>query len=152
MSFPTSPATFDNTKPVDRLEAVLTNLQTEVAALETQLIPGPLPWTPADASGAALSITVNEAQYARVGPLVTAFAQVVYPVTASGTASRLSGLPFTAQNVPANIFIGPLFGIAGTVLVNANTNTLSFFDPTGVAYTNANLSGKTLLFTALYRI
>lgn len=113
-------------------------------------------WTPTDASGAGLALTVNAATYVKIGQFVSAFFQVTYPVTASGAAAILGGLPFTSITSAGGVsgpvawgftnFATPLLGYvasAGTTIV------LTLFG--GAAVTNANLSALTLAGTAMYR-
>jgi len=54
-------------------------------------------WTPADASGAGLSLTINGAIYMKIGRLVYIAIDVTYPTTAS-TASATISLPFLSNN------------------------------------------------------
>ena len=52
-------------------------------------------WTPIDGSGASLTFTDVEGTYTKVGRLVTCFFALTYPATASASAARIGGLPFT---------------------------------------------------------
>ncbi len=54
-------------------------------------------WTPTDASGAGLSLTVSTATYIKVGKLVFINVYLTYPSTANGSSAAIGGLPFTAQ-------------------------------------------------------
>jgi len=51
-------------------------------------------WTPVDASGVGLSITVNNATYTKIGNTVHLRCYVTYPSTGNTSAASLSGLPF----------------------------------------------------------
>ncbi len=112
-------------------------------------------WTPADGSGAALSLTVTSAQYVKVGQLVVATADVTYPVTANGSNAVISGLPFSSQNTAVSVYGSTLNYTNLTTyiswLVTTNAATLSAFNLAGAAYTNANLSTLVFRFTAIYR-
>ena len=112
-------------------------------------------WTPTDGSGAALSLTVNSAQYVKIGQLVMAVANITYPVTADGSNARINGFPFTSQNTTAASYGGFVtYTDEGTaILVNlASNGTFAlFYNVSGVQYTNANLSGSTIRFVAIYR-
>ncbi len=55
-------------------------------------------WTPVDGSGAGLSFTGASGYYTKVGRTVTVVFTLVYPATASASAARIGGLPFTAAN------------------------------------------------------
>lgn len=110
-------------------------------------------WTPSDGSGAGLAITVTEATYVRNVNLVMARTHLQYPVTADASLALISGLPFalaagsanrqawiTWSNVAALRYAQPQAGGSG----------LRFSDNAGALLTNAQLSGGTMWFTALY--
>ena len=111
-------------------------------------------WTPTDASGASLALTVAETSYIKIGNLVFATAAIVYPATANGAANTIGGLPFTASGSTSKY--GAVIGygtlnVATTALVIAGTTHLQFQSVSGGAWTNANLSGASLRFTAVYQ-
>lgn len=113
-------------------------------------------WTPADGSGAGLALTVNgTAQYVKAGQFVIASGAVTYPATADGTSAKVSGLPFTAQNTTTNHYAAAIsftnYGTAITGLVDSNGTGVTFWNFSGVQISNANLSGKIVRFTAVYR-
>lgn len=63
-------------------------------------------WTPTDASGAGLSLTVNAARYSQVGKMVTATFRVVYPTNSDGNVVRIGSLPVAvSSNLTANSYI-----------------------------------------------
>lgn len=111
-------------------------------------------WTPNDASGAGLSITLagtTTARYTKVGRVVMACADVVYPVTANGAAAMVGGLPFTCDTTPGAVAVS--FTDQGnplTMYIPASTTRAELYGFTGAAFTNANMSGKELAFTACY--
>ncbi len=111
-------------------------------------------WTPTDASGAGLSFVSTSAFYAKIGALVFFYAQVQYPVTASGANSLIGGLPYTSANAKyANIpgsFISTSGQVAG-MLVSQNATTLApVLVATVASITNAQLSGATMAFAGSY--
>ena len=59
-------------------------------------------WTPADGSGAGLSLTVTKAVYQKLNRTVTVQFSVTYPSTASGAQAAINGLPFTLGNSSNN--------------------------------------------------
>jgi hypothetical protein len=83
-------------------------------------------WTPTDASGAGLSLTVTSARYTRIGQQVTAQFDITFPSTADTSAQILGGLPF----VPANQSYG------GFVTYTNHANALNFlvYSSGGVGY------------------
>lgn len=110
-------------------------------------------WTPADGSGASLSITNSGAQYVKIGQLVIASAHIVYPATASGSNSNISGLPFTNQSVTCfGAFVAYSdYGSGIYALVGSAATSVSFYNLSGANLTNANLTGKQVRFTVVYR-
>jgi hypothetical protein len=55
-------------------------------------------WTPNDQSGAGLSLSAGNARYTKVGNIVVACAEILYPSTASGASAVIGGLPFTSAS------------------------------------------------------
>jgi hypothetical protein len=107
-------------------------------------------WTPADGSGAGLSITVVSATYTKIGRSVSICASVTYPATASGANAILSGLPFTAGSPAVGAVLS---GSAGAVLasVASAAATVAFRVAAGGGnVTNAMLSGTTQTFSLTY--
>lgn len=109
-------------------------------------------WTPTDASGAGLALTV-EGRYTKIDRMVFAGGVVVYPANASGSVARIGGLPFTCANFASarGGFVSynehsAWLGIAP----DANDTKAYFFAAGGGNPTNANLSGKTFIFTLIY--
>jgi hypothetical protein len=108
-------------------------------------------WTPTDSSGAGLALTVTRAKYSVVGNLVFVQLSIVYPTTASGSNALIGGLPLSVA--VSGDSTAPLIcnsTIAGNAQFLANTATLHFVDFSGNAFTNANLSGKTVIFSGVY--
>lgn len=104
-------------------------------------------WTPTDASGAALSLTVLRAAYIKIGLWYFCDLTVSYPVTADGSNAKIGGLPGIAANVN---------GVGGTFLIYAglpsyangefiqNTQTFVITNSAGTQVTNSTLSGATI--------
>lgn len=111
-------------------------------------------WTPADGSGAGLSLTVSGATYCKIGQQVVAAFNIVFPVTASGASAAISGLPFTIRTSgqTATVAAGySTFG-AGIEAYGADAGTIVYlYNVSGVALTNLQLSGATLSVTIPYR-
>jgi hypothetical protein len=102
-------------------------------------------WTPTDASGAGLSITVINAYYTKIGRVVNFYLDVTYPSTVDASNAYLS-LPFTATadggggigynniayatqlfaNVASSIGVVRLLTNAGLTLTNATLSTKRF--------------------------
>jgi len=102
-------------------------------------------WTPADVSGAGLTLTVASAVYTKIGNIVHFEFAVTYPSTADVTGVALGGLPFTARNIvhPGGAY--PLFtnyGASFFAPIIANSATINFYTVAGVQIFNNNFSGK----------
>lgn len=108
-------------------------------------------WTPADASGAGLALTIDRAVWARAGHVVTLTANVVWPGQANGAGAKLSGLPFANTEQFAGAIGYTTFGSADLRLLLDVANNLTFYNSSGAAITNAQLSAKAVLFTVTYR-
>jgi hypothetical protein len=109
-------------------------------------------WTPTDASGASLSLTINQtATYTKIGKIVNVSFNITYPTTASGLGASIS-LPFTASsNSHSAGAIGPN-STAGTVLplvISANAY-VQFGANNGFFFANSGFSGKQIIMTATY--
>lgn len=103
-------------------------------------------WTPADGSGAGLSLTVTSARYTKIGPLVKLSFDITYPVTADATSAVISGLPITTD---ASVSVGATtVNNAGGVLCaknNGSTTTLVLvYCSLDTAIANSALSTKVL--------
>lgn len=113
-------------------------------------------FTMIDASGAGLVLTnVITAQYLKVGQLVFATGGVQYPVTASGLAAQIGGLPFVSSPGGAQYAAPVLFSTVGVGLMGLlgqNATAVQYFNElTAAQITNAGLSAKGLRFTTVYR-
>ena len=115
-------------------------------------------WTPADASGASLSLTINSAIYTKIGRMVNCTADITYPSTTSTAAASLT-LPFVIASGGFYSQMGPpirnnaslsiqVFGLAGTtpstfimLLIGQFTNYAS----------NVQLTGGRLEFSFTYQ-
>lgn len=110
-------------------------------------------WTPTDASGAGLSLTISGAAYFQIGKMCLVCAAITFPVTANGTAVKIGGLPFTVQNT-ANIGGRiPLPGVSGStdyITLVLNTTTFNAFDSSGVARVNSAYSAAVISFSFWY--
>lgn len=98
-------------------------------------------WTPADASGASLTLTAS-GTYTKCGRFVFARFAVTYPTTADTSATSISGLPFSVVGASVGaVFSQDTVG-AQCCKALSGTTTISLFAAKGVAITNANMSAK----------
>jgi hypothetical protein len=108
------------------------------------------PWTPNDASGAGLVFAAGTAGlYITVGKLVFLWGQVQFPATSNGLQVRIGGLPF--QNQPSiNLGFHTTYGRGGNFHLPANGTFMYFFQNSGLAYNNSDLSSIYLIFQGTY--
>lgn len=110
-------------------------------------------WTPTDASGAGLSLTVTNATFTRVGKMIFANFNITYPATVDVSTARLGGLPYASSSVG---FSHPMAvstcqtGICKSGLVDTSATTFLLIDTTGNALTVAQMSGLNLRGTVIY--
>lgn len=112
-------------------------------------------WTPTDASGAGLTMTINYAKYTRVGNQVTINMFITYPVTANASNINIGGLPFAvAANNYAPATMSTNSGFSTVAEFAATTTTFYVVDPTnvGIFRINANLSGSNVILAGMYFI
>lgn len=136
----------------------ITRMERRLAALETreytQAVAGS--WTPADESGATLSLTVTDATYIKIGRLVIAMFALTYPVTASGLTAVVGGLPFTCVSSTSNSWPAVIsvqnYGAEITGLVTKNSDQFRFINSAASALTNANMSNKIARGAAMYLV
>lgn len=111
------------------------------------------PWTPVDASGAALVLTGISGYFVRNGRQVTATFNLSYPTTSSALNAIIGGLPFMSAN----------FSTAGAVtigyksatnfnsaLVPPSSGGFSLFTNAGAPTKNLDMSGTTVQGTVVY--
>jgi hypothetical protein len=111
-------------------------------------------WTPTDASGAGLSLTINSAFYTKIGRQVSIQAFITYPSTASGSTAYLGGMPFTPLS-NSNYFSPSVINTNAGIVIAARpqsaTNTIALINTsTNTDITNLTFSGKIVLFSATY--
>ena len=107
-------------------------------------------WTPTDASGGGLSLTVTSANYTKIGRAVFLTAHFAFPVTADTNTVLLGGAPFTSVAY-SGFSIG--FNNNGATINWAIPNGSSQFvaqSTAGVAFTNAQFSNSTFVFAGVY--
>lgn len=114
-------------------------------------------WTPIDASGAGLTLTAAGGTYQRIGNMIFFHADIVYPTTSNTAIAIIGGLPANifdgvASSGRAGATINVTDSTATGALLLTNTNTIRIQNGGFTNATNANLSGKTLYISGMYRI
>jgi hypothetical protein len=112
-------------------------------------------WTPTDASGASLSLTVNAASYTKIGRSCYISAYITYPTNSSIAAQQLGGLPFTTRspNTYAQLSVRVVAAAFTTDNVTFQTQTASNYGKIHFATTvpdNSDLSGLSFLISGVY--
>jgi hypothetical protein len=113
-------------------------------------------WTPTDASGAGLTFATTAGWYTKVGRLVVATFRIIYPATASASASTIGGLPFTSgsggsQQHQAS---GLRYTDSNLVFTLANSSGSAEFTPflyNGSAIANSLFSSKIIDGMVVYQ-
>jgi hypothetical protein len=109
-------------------------------------------WTPIDGSAATLTFTANTGFYTKIGNLVTAQGVFTYPVTTTGNAARVGGLPFGQTNVTtAGGFVTSSGGANTLMIQSPYAGAVQFYKVGDVTEVNSALSGQTVAITLIYR-
>ena len=103
-------------------------------------------WTPTDASGAGLSLTLTNCKYVRIGTQVTLIGRITYPVTANAAQARISLLNSSSSQGSFSVSCSAALKLYG---YSSGTSAWIFGAGQSVI-TNANLSGAELDLTITY--
>jgi hypothetical protein len=107
-------------------------------------------WTPADGSGAGLTLTINSASYVKVGRLVMITFDISYPSTSNTNGSSISGLPFVVASDGAGSISTGYDTTSGVNDANKwwiGGGSSSFYS---YGKTNANFSGGRMISSGAY--
>jgi hypothetical protein len=106
-------------------------------------------FTPVDASAAALVFSTATGTYAKVGRLVFFALQVVYPATANGSQALIGGLPY--PNTGGGGAAAQGYGQLRVWYLPVGTTQISpLHTTTGVAITNADMTGANIIVSGTY--
>lgn len=102
-------------------------------------------WTPADSSGASLSLTVTTARFTKIGRLVEVEFDITYPTTANGANAEISGLPYATggANATGGMCFYNTYSNTLPVACVINASSVTFQQGT-TPLINSDLSGKIL--------
>lgn len=111
-------------------------------------------WTPTDASGAGLSLTVGTAKYTKIGRMVMVQASITYPTTTNTSSAIIGGLPYTSSNTQRGGLAVGYTQTTSTLLlaVSVSQTAIDCYTLSGNATTNANLSAKLFWFSGSYTV
>lgn len=109
-------------------------------------------WTPVDASGAGLSLTINAASYTKIGRMVYAYLSITFPATVDGSTLIIGGLPFISKNSGTVAIAYTNEATCSRGATGAADDTIFvLYDATGTALANAAMSGDTIRATVIYQ-
>jgi len=112
-------------------------------------------WTPIDSSGNGLTFTGVSAYYTKIGDMVFATFELVYPATVSSFNNRIGGLPFTTATGSAmNAFNVSYTSYSPGLMapIDSNATTFTLYDTTTVvAINNTALISKLVRGTCIYK-
>jgi hypothetical protein len=109
-------------------------------------------WTPIDASGASLALTVNNAEFWILNNFVYVEGSVTYPSTASAAQAALGGLPGTVKNQSGAGGIWVAATNVGAIAAEPviNTTTFDILSNVLAGVTNATLSTAVVRFQGFF--
>ena len=107
-------------------------------------------WTPTDASGAGLSLTVTTAKYTKVGRLVTVNCYVTYPATVSAAVALIT-LPFAATSFDIATAAAQSGAVFSGLTISGASN-MSLRAPSLSSILNNQVSGADVIFTCSYMV
>jgi len=105
-------------------------------------------FTPIDRSGAGLSFSTANGNYAKYGRWMSIWVHVTYPVTSNGSPAQIGGFP-----LPVGPDSGGVHGYGVPrmwYLPGAENMALAKEITTGNPVSNTQMSGSTIIFTATY--
>ena len=112
-------------------------------------------FTPTDGSGAGLTFTTPVGQYVKVGKLVMAWLALTYPATVDGSAAIIASLPFTSDTFTNGTYAAAVGNTNDSTDIRAYVasaqTSVTLIANSGAAVTNADLTGRSLSITVMYR-
>jgi hypothetical protein len=110
-------------------------------------------WTPTDVSGAGLTFSYASGIYVKIGKLVWVNFIVAFPVTASGAAVKIGGLPFSVEATQMGAASASFTTTSLNILyyIRENSTQIECFLNTGVAVTNLQCSSFIIECAGCYR-
>lgn len=108
------------------------------------------PWTPIDVSGAGIPISNYGSLYARMGKLIVVTSNCGLGANSSGVNAKIGGLP-AASAAGAYSGFYQVYGTAKLFYLPASDTGIQIMNATsGVALTNQQLAGVSLVFAGIY--
>ena len=111
-------------------------------------------WTPTDASGAALSLTVvaDGCLYVKIGRMIMIEMDVTFPATADATDALFGGLPYASTASTNRVGGGAMQGvnIASAMMTVVANSTTCFITSATTRQKNSDLSGRVIRGAFMY--
>ena len=112
-------------------------------------------WTPADDSGASMTLQISNANYTKVGRIVHINAYIVVPGNSSSAQFKLTGLPFTVSSgnnyFPAILNHNASVPAGSVVRAHNDSTQIHGLTQSNSNVTNANLTNSIVIFQLTYR-
>ena len=125
-------------------------LYNQIDAADAAAIPGRVNWTPVDASGAGLTLTVSSAQYVKTGSQIGIVLNLIYPSNADPSPAFIGGLPFPSAGAGG---LYTAYGIVKVFHISPGSSRIHIFNATtGAQFTNAQLSSNTIVAAGIIHI
>ena len=114
-------------------------------------------FTPTDVSGGALTFSVANGFYTKIGNTVNISGFITYPSTADTSNGAIGGLPFAVRNTGTNgfpflIYITSYAAVAMGFFTKGAANFTTLSAGSGNAITNIGLSGGNVYFSGTYQV
>jgi hypothetical protein len=108
-------------------------------------------WTPTDQSGASLTFTAVNTQWAQIGNFIFVYGTFTYPSTAS-SANAIVSLPVFVPNQTYAGVYSSVVGAGNNIFFKTvpNTSTMAAINAAGTATINSVLSSKVISFIIIY--
>lgn len=108
-------------------------------------------WTPTDISGGGLTFTTAGCKYAKVGSVVILLGQIIWPATADTNLATIGGFPLAPLSATyGGMSVGFTNLGAIPMLLVGGGGMAVYKASTGGLYTNAEMSGKSIIFSGTY--
>jgi hypothetical protein len=119
-------------------------------------VTGPTTWTPSDQSGGGLSFTVTDAEYYKIGKMVTFLYAITFPTTSDTHLVSIGGLPaavFSSNHQDFGCAVASTGGLAAATVIYIDNGSTTFHltvPSTGAVPTNAQMSSAQIKGSCTY--
>ena len=108
-------------------------------------------WTPTDASGAGLTLSVSHARYTKIGRLTHFSYHITYPTNSDSSYARIGGLPFTSSAIYQTAMLYTNYSAGQPLAAEISTSgTAMYLNSAAAKIANSALSGKFVIVSGSY--